>query len=452
MILPFRRRTMWAAGSLGALVAAGMAVIFWHDSRAGSRDVPDPDLSAAHPEIVRAVRAAQEEVRGNPKSALSWGRLGRVLMAHEIDEMALDCFQHAAHLDPKQFRWPYCAAVLEERRDFEKALADYQRALVLDPRYAPLQYRIAAVLLKLGRCDDAERHFSEAARLAEKSPFPWLGLGRAALSRGDRAAARAHFEEALARAPHDRTARSELARICFLMGDLEEAARQHEEIAKLPPPVPEMPDDVLQSIDQLKAGVLKLADQAEFLAARGDLAGSAEAARTLMRSRPDLAGPRLSLGMALERQGDASGAVAVYREALEKFPGDSLVHYRLALALESLHDVDGAVQSYRECLKAKPDYALAWYGLGLLLKSSGDRSGAVEALREAVGSDPRHQAAHLALGLLLAQSGDLEAAIDHLRSAVELSPDDPVAQARLRQAREEHEARNPPTQRPTPRD
>jgi len=102
--------------------------------------------------------------------------------------------------------------------------------------------------------DDATRraHFHDAARLAAQSQFPWLGLGRSALSRGDRATARANFEEAAARAPRDRTARSELARICFLMGDLEAAAREQEQIAKLPQLAPEMPDPILQSIDQLK--------------------------------------------------------------------------------------------------------------------------------------------------------------------------------------------------------
>ena len=438
-----RRRIVIAAAFAVCLFGGTLAVVRWRAARSEPMAVPEPDLSTAHVEVARAIHAAQEEVRGNPGSALSWGRLGRVLMAHEIDDSALDCFRHAARLDPRQFHWPYYAARLEEGRHPESALADYEHAVALDPRYAPLQWRLAMVLMKLGRCDEAEPHFREAARLADKSPFPWLGLGRVALSRGDRGAARAHFEEAATRAPRDQAAQIELARICFLVGDIEAASAHRENIARLPPSVPEMPDPVLQSIDQLKAGVLKLSEQADYLAARGDLAASADAYRALIRARPELAGPRLSLGMTLERQGDIAGAAEIFREAAGQFPNDSLVTFRLARSLESLDDVDGAIEAYRQCLAAKPDHAQAWHGLGLLLKRRNDLPGALSALREAVDSDPHSAAAHLSLGMLLEQSGDLDRAIEHLQSAVQLAPDDAAAQARLRKARDKRESLPP---------
>lgn len=433
------RRRRWMYGTTAVLclaaVAVGASLIpAW---QAPPSSMLELDLSGAHPQIAETIRAAQEQVRRRPGLGLAWGRLGTVLMAHDLDTAAIDCLRQAIKLDPKQFRWPYFAATLEERSDLDGALAHYEMAVALQPDHAPLRCRLATLLQRLGRLDDAERHYREAARLAPDNQHPWLGLGRIAISRGDRTTALTCFKNAVSRAAWDRTAQSELARIAFLTGDLATAARCREQIAQLPESAPLMADQTIQEISNLKSDVLRLPLTADSLAAHGDLANAAEAYRVLSREYPDRPRPRISLGITLQRMGEIAAAAEVFREAARDFPADPLAHYQLALALGLLQIPDGAIRSYQDCLALKPDFAPALLGLGLLLKKRGDLEGAKAALRNAVEADPQFVSAYLPLATLELEQGHRDEAIRHLESAVHLAPDDQLAQACLRRAKEQ---------------
>ncbi len=447
-----QRRRLLPSRRLAAIVlciAGAVVVILWaRPWRTRTAILPEIDLSAAHPEIASVIRQAQDDVRRHPASDLSWGRLGMVLMAHGLNGQALECFRQAADRDDRQFRWRYYMAAIEEIGDLEQALGDYESAAALNPIYAPVRWRAAIILMKLGRTAEAEKRFQEAARLAPKSQYPWLGLARLALSRGDREMARAHFQEAADLAPWDRTSHAELARVCFLMGDLDAAAGHHEQAAQLPEASPEMPDPVLQGIDELKAGVLKLVKTADHLAASGNLAAAVDVYREVVQLRPELARPRLNLGITLQRQGDLRGAVATYRDVLHRFPQDILAHYQLALALGLLNDIDASIRSYHNCITIKPDFAPAYHGLGLMLKKLGDIPGAARAQRQAVNADPQLAAAHLSLGRLEQEQGNFDAAIHELECAVRLAPDDTVAQACLRRVLEEQRSHIAPDAEP----
>jgi len=81
----------------------------------GSTALPNPDLST-EPTRRSPARSVRRKTRFGAIlrrrcRGVGWARLD----GHEIDDLALDCFRHAADLDPQQFRWPYCAGAASRK-------------------------------------------------------------------------------------------------------------------------------------------------------------------------------------------------------------------------------------------------------------------------------------------------------------------------------------------------
>jgi tetratricopeptide (TPR) repeat protein len=61
------------------------------------------------------------------------------------------------------------AVVLSELQGPEAALACYERAIVLDPKFADAHYNLASLCESLGRPHDALRHYNAYRRMSQSS-------------------------------------------------------------------------------------------------------------------------------------------------------------------------------------------------------------------------------------------------------------------------------------------
>src|SRR5207248_3162038 len=127
--LPFISLSPLLLVSLSVLAAGGTAGYFWY-CRAGPEPpaVPDEGLEPAVREAIEEARAA---VLHSPRSAVAWGRLGMVLLAHAFPAEAEKSFARAEQLDPREARWSYYLGVAGSTRDPEAAIAAWQRAALL---------------------------------------------------------------------------------------------------------------------------------------------------------------------------------------------------------------------------------------------------------------------------------------------------------------------------------
>ncbi|MGH7201507.1 MAG: tetratricopeptide repeat protein [Planctomycetaceae bacterium] len=435
MSVPRKSRLLWGvAAVMGGAVLLTSFVIFGtgHDEA----DLPEMDLTQAHPRVAAAIRAAVEDVNADPASGARWGELGMLLMAHHLRAQALHCFREAQGREPGDMRWVYYAGVLLEEIDFEAAVAEYERAIRLRPDYLPLRHRLGRLLVRLDRPDAAEAQFQEITRPGPQDSLGWLALGRLSLLRGDLAAAHDRLTKAASQpGPHRRTALVELARLHQRQGNEDDALRAQHAAARLPDLSAIVPHDpLLRDVESREVLLRQAANTADLLAARGDFPAAERAYRQLAQERPDLARPLLNLAGLLEMQGRTAEALAAYRDLVRRHPDDPTGHFGLALALEQSGARSEAIGHYRRCVALKPDHAPAHFNLGLLLEEQGDDRAAREAFARAVDADPHHAPAHLALGVQLQRSGQLEEALVHLRSAVRLAPGDPIPQSYLQRA------------------
>lgn len=110
------------------------------------------------------------------------------------------------------------------------AVASAERAfahvLAHEPGNTVAMANLVAALRQSGRPDEAARWQARLTDLEPEPPFHWLDLGRAALERGEAAAARDLFARELRRMPYHHELHYWLAMADYRLGDLD-AARRH---------------------------------------------------------------------------------------------------------------------------------------------------------------------------------------------------------------------------------
>ena len=110
--------------------------------------------------------AAQEHARQNMDDPEAIGALGLLYIAKSVPGPAtLKCFTRAAELEPDAMRWHYYLGYTYVRDGMpERALAEYERAIELDPSYAPPHVKVADLIIEED-LDRAESLYQKAAEL-----------------------------------------------------------------------------------------------------------------------------------------------------------------------------------------------------------------------------------------------------------------------------------------------
>jgi len=429
------QRLMSVAALMGLVLASVLVVApdNGHDT-----PIPQTDLSNVHPDVSDAVGKARDQVREHPLSDSRWGHLGKVFMAHGWYAEAQSCFHEAARLGPTEFRWSYYQAVLQESEDLVAADRTYSQAVAMRPRYAPLRFRWAGVLLRLGKLEEAEDQFQQASRLAPREPAPRIGLGRAARGRNDLEDARSHLETAVALSPSSHEAHGELAGVYHLLGKAELASQELQRASATPQSHRGLRDPLMQDVENLSNTGRHLAMRADQLVMQGQLPAAIKAYQTLIQKRPDLARARMNLAEVLLSQGRQSEALNEYRNVIRLFPDDALAYFSFGYALERMGRSEAAIRTYEQAIELKPDYSQAHHALGRLQEQDGDSEAALNSYRQAVQADPRFAPAHLALGIALQNLRQLDAAIHHFRTAAQLAPDNSEPRNRLDNVLQQH--------------
>ncbi|HHH35555.1 MAG TPA: tetratricopeptide repeat protein [Gammaproteobacteria bacterium] len=100
--------------------------------------------------------------------------------------------------------------------------------------------------------------------------------------------------------------------------------------------------------------------------AADDLAAAEPPLRQVVEARPELATPRLNLGLLYARTGRDEAALAALREAARLDPGLAAAHTQMGILLRQAGDFQGARAAYERALAADPDHARAHLNLGIL--------------------------------------------------------------------------------------
>jgi Flp pilus assembly protein TadD len=288
-----------------------------------------------------------------------------------------------------------------------EAVASYEAALRLRPRYAEAHSNLGVALMALGRHEEAIAQYQAALAIWPEYAAAHNNLGVALASTGDTEGAIRHYREALRIRPDDAEAHNNLGKAFSASGQGDLALEQYRKAVRLAPSRPEARVD------------LGLA-----LAAAGRRREAIAQYREALRLRPDDATAHNNLGVALAAEGKVTEAVAHLEQAVLLRPDDATAHNNLGRVLAASGARERAVDHLEQAVRLRPDYAEAHNNLGTALASAGRVSEAVAHYREAVRLQPANFEARRNLGSALASVGAVEEAAPELREAVRLEPTD----------------------------
>ena len=166
-------------------------------------------LSREHDSAISAFRRA---VQIDPKFAYAWTLMGHEYIANEDFDAALSCFRHAVAYDRRGFGgWYGLGKCFERIGKLEDAERHYRIAASINPSNATLLVCVGVVLEKLRNRQAALSHYTKALELAPGS----------ALARFKKARVLMHlrcFDEALVELETLRNIAGEEANVWFLLG------------------------------------------------------------------------------------------------------------------------------------------------------------------------------------------------------------------------------------------
>lgn len=360
---------------------------------------PDPDTSGMTAPVARAIREARQAAIASPDSAAAVGRLGQVFQAHWLNNEAAASYEIAHELMPKDFRWIYLLASMEDilGAGGERVVQLFREAIRLAPRFPPAHVRYADALLRLGRWPEALDAYATAIELDPTLVLAHRGMGQAFSLLGDGPAAVERLEQAVALSPEDRITQVALARAYTLTGrgDLAaEAARKAQEFTF----EASLPDSIFFEVQNLAVDPTTLRGRFARSVREGDYDTAIEVATLLEESGAPSARQQLALASKqrakqLAMAGEFDGALAEFERAARLAPTDPEIEHNWGTVLLRRGDLDEAGRHFEQAIEINPQSADSLYNLGVVLEGLGRSDEAIRRFSAAVAIDPQHMAA-----------------------------------------------------------
>ncbi len=280
------------------------------------------------------------------------------------------------------------ADVLADRGQLQEALAEYERALAIEPKNWQAEYNLGNARLKLGDVDGAVAAYERALAVEPTFSKAVINLGAAESRRGNFAKAIATLRRALILEPDLPSLHVSLANVLAAAGDRPGARVEFETALTLAPGSPDA-----------------LADFGAFLVDDGRPAEAIPILRRSLAIRPDVPERHVNLGYALVRSGDLAAAEVAYRRALELRPGYARPMEDLGNVASMRGDHEGALAWFRRAEAAGPASALLHGNIANELGRLGRRDEARAEYETALALDPNAGAVRANYSAFLAAEG-----------------------------------------------
>ncbi len=290
-------------------------------------------------------------------------------------------------------------------QDSTVAIADFDRAIAINPRFAEA-YGNRGIVRRA--CGDDAGALADVRRAIELNPrlaTPRVTLGNILSARGDVEGALASLDDALKLSPRSALAFSNRGLVWQKKGDLDRAFADFNRATEFSP-------RYAQAYHH-RAGVYWL--RKDGAAAIADFDRAIE----LEENYADAYGNR---GVVRRAMGDAKGAMADYDRAIQLSPRSVNALYNRGNIKAAQGDRIGAIADYDRAIAVDPGAAGVYYNRGNMRRDSGDQRGALADYEKTIGLDPKHVDAFMNRGNIRKELGDLDGSMADQDSAIALDP------------------------------
>ena len=293
-------------------------------------------------------------------------------------------------------------------RDQEKALEGAELWVELAPNDLEARQSLAALLIHLGRAQEAVAHLDYVLGAAPDSGQGFQAIVNLLSRDADKAQAMALLEQLIAERREDPNALFAHAQMAFLLGRHDTALASVDALLERQP-------------DAARAWVLK----SNILRHTGRSAEAITAYARAVKAAPDDAGLRLSYAKFLVEERRFDTARSEFATLARQLPDNAEVAYALGLLAMQLGDLPAAEREFRRLLADGQHNDAAAFALGQIAESRKDHD---EAMRwyGAVADGPNLFEAQVRAGLLKARTQGVDAGRAHLRGLRDQFPEEQI--------------------------
>jgi len=375
--------------------------------------VPEPrDPSALAPRLQALLATSIEAVRARPGDHEAWGRLGIVYDVHDLKDLAIASYAEAEARAPGEFRWPYFRGHCLLFTDVEAAVDSWNRALEIDPNYAPLHAVLGRSYRELDEEALARRHFERALELEPTMLLPRFGLARLAIQDGQARRAVAILD-AIAAEGHDS------GELNFLLADAHRVlgedviAEQYRVRAGddlRPAPLP----DPVRSDAHWGVGVTERwrRTRANQFAAEGRIGEAIAEWQVVLEDDPTSLVALRAIADIHVDSGRPDRAVPILRRLLAEHPDEHESRSLLGVALVDDDRVAEGIEQIKRAVAAEPTVNLHQLRLARAYRASARYGEAMDAYDLAIERAPRDSALRREYARMLSAERQTDQAID----------------------------------------
>jgi tetratricopeptide (TPR) repeat protein len=250
----------------------------------------------------------------------------------------------------------------EKNFQFEKARAELQKTLEIDPQFFEAHNSLGNLLARRGKLEEAIDHYQKALEIKPDFAEGHTNLGVALAGRGQFDEAINHYQKALEISPYDSQAYYNLGLAFTSLGKVDAAIEHYQQALKNKP-------DYAEAHDNL----------GNLLVGRGQVDEAVAHYQKALEIQPDYAQSHYNLGVVQVGRGQLDEAVVHFQKALEIHPDFVEAHSNLGVALARCGRFDEAIGHFQKVLDIRPDKAGASQNLAIAVAR---REKAVKALAE----------------------------------------------------------------------
>jgi tetratricopeptide (TPR) repeat protein len=297
---------------------------------------------------------------------------------------ALADYNHAIRLDPKNAEALHNRADLHLRTgQLDDAIADYGRAIALNPKFASAFNGRGNALREVGKVDEALADYDRAIKLDPRSPFPFNGRGNALRDKGNLKGAIESYDKAIVIDPNYATAVIGRANALSDLREWDNALKGYAAAIAIDPKDPT---------------------------------------------------PYNNRGTVYQNLGQFDKAIEDYNTALNLDPNRSAFYFNRGLALHLKGELERAKSDYAETIRLDPNYAYAYHNRGLIFQTEGDHAKAIADFTKAVQINADYSQSYLSRGAAYLKVGDAARAVEDLLKSVKLGETQPAVNLLLAEA------------------
>lgn len=393
-----------------------------------------------------AAQASVSSASANQRSEQAARLVAEGLAALERNDesAARTLFQKALELNPDDVTaHTYLGIFADRAGNLAEAERHFAAAAVNDPSSPSARNNYGAILLKLGRLQQAASQFELSLRLNKDQPNALANLAQIRFSSGtpdDMRTARQLFERAYALAPDLELARAIIV-AALRLKDHEAAAKYYPEYsARLAGASSQSTDAAsraelgsalfeaglfTEAVVELNAAVSADPSNTEAILrlakshlALNDLAAAGRTLESAVARGLDTAPVYALLASVYEKSGHVENAIPAMRLAIQRDPQSELYRFNYGMLLTNALAPEAAVIRLKEAIATFPRSAHLWLALGIAHYKVGRNDEAGKALLHATELDPKVAPAYAYLGMTYVEVGQYDLAIKQYERAL----------------------------------